>query len=372
MTVAPAGGANFPVLGGLLAWWLGELRSLVPASGTGRNRHRRAIILSLEGAQWRLIDLRNARPVPVMAAAQGDAEAMDNLRLQTLRLSRRGRVPVGLRLERAVCLVRELTVPANALPQIARILALDLERATPFKRADVRYGWTETAASGGGIAVEQVIAKRSLVDPALAWCREQGIPVAFVDIWRDGQTAFGADLLASDALVASPKARRSGAMTWALLAILALAGAALFQVFNQKAVALAQLEEQVAAAKARALALRQSQDASGAAAHRLEALWTLRRGRPLAIELWAEVTRLLPDTAYLSELRIDGGRLSMQGHARSAAGLVAILKRSPLLADAALISPVVFDDALGLERFEIAGRLVAGAIAGDAASEAAP
>lgn len=362
------------MLGGFFRWWLGELRGLFGASGTGRNRHRRSIVLSLEGPQWRLIDQRGARPVPTLSADQGDADAMENLRLQTLRLSRRGKVAIGLRLPRSACLVRQLTIPVNARPQIARILALDLERATPFKPADVRYGWLETPARGatGGIEVEQVIAKCGLVDPALARCRELGIPVAFIDCWRDDQTAFGVDLLASDALVAPVKPRGSGALSVAVLAAVLLAAAAAWQLYDQQATALARLESEVAAAKAKALVLRQSKDVAGQAADRMATLIALRQGRPLAIELWAEVTRLLPDTAYLNELRVDDGALSMQGHAKSAAGLVAVLEQSPLIADAALISPVVFDDALGLERFEIGGKLAAGRLSGDAGGEANP
>jgi hypothetical protein len=68
------------------------------------------------------------------------------------------------------CLIRQRELPAAAAERSGKILALELERTTPFGRQDVRQAWRATRPPVPGEAtfeVAHVIAKRTLIDPLL-------------------------------------------------------------------------------------------------------------------------------------------------------------------------------------------------------------
>ncbi len=80
---------------------------------------------------------------------------------------------------------------------------------------------------------------------------------------------------------------------------------------------------------------------------------------PLA-RIMEELTAVLPDSAWVSDLRIDGDVVEFTGFAKSAASLVAPLENSPLFMQASLTSPVVLDSTEDKERFSIRLRLNGG------------
>jgi general secretion pathway protein L len=114
------------------------------------------------------------------------------------------------------------------------------------------------------------------------------------------------------------------------------------------------------AEKAKALALRRAAELRVAGAREAEALERLRREAPQPVEILNELTRVLPDTAWLTDLRLEEGRVDLTGQARSASELLALIERSPLFVDAALAAPVVVEAQDGRERFSLRARLRAG------------
>jgi general secretion pathway protein L len=80
---------------------------------------------------------------------------------------------------------------------------------------------------------------------------------------------------------------------------------------------------------------------------------------PLA-RIMEELTAVLPDSAWVSDLRIDGDVVEFAGFAKSAASLVAPLENSPLFMQASLTSPVVLDSSEDKERFSMRLRVTGG------------
>jgi general secretion pathway protein L len=70
-----------------------------------------------------------------------------------------------------------------------------------------------------------------------------------------------------------------------------------------------------------------------------------------------ELTAVMPDSAWVSDLRIDGDVIEFTGFAASAAAIVPLLDASPLLTEADLTSPVVLDAEQNKERFSLRLRL---------------
>jgi general secretion pathway protein L len=80
----------------------------------------------------------------------------------------------------------------------------------------------------------------------------------------------------------------------------------------------------------------------------------------LAIELLADVTRLLPDDTYLDRLVIGASSVQMQGKSQNAQQLIEKVNESDMLEDAAFRGSTRLDARSGLEIFEVNAQIVPG------------
>lgn len=340
-------------------WWIGELRTLLPKPRTGGVRTGASrIVLSVEDDGVRVIAERGGRSETLARIApldEGGAEALAPV------LAARRNQPVGLRFAGRTCFGRTVELPAQAEADYARILSLDLERTTPFRAADVlaaHYPLPGQTAPRGKSAIRHVIVKRRTIAPLLTALRDAGVEPAFADCWdEDGRQPLPLDFLA--ATRAHDKPRRSLAPALAaVLALLAGSAVAIFVVRHQSA--LDELSARTAEARAKAAAVRERIEAAQAVSAQVSAMNGLIRARLPAARVIEELTALLPDSAYVSDLRIDGDLVEFTGFAKSAASLVPLLTKSPLFTEAGLTSPVVLDNNEDKERFSIRLRLKGG------------
>ena len=70
-----------------------------------------------------------------------------------------------------------------------------------------------------------------------------------------------------------------------------------------------------------------------------------------------EVSRLLPDTAWLEALRVDGDTLEISGLAVSASALLPLFERSSVFHDARFAAPVRLASERDRERFNLKARI---------------
>ena len=81
------------------------------------------------------------------------------------------------------------------------------------------------------------------------------------------------------------------------------------------------------------------------------------------LDVWEEVSRILPLDSWLTELRLAevGQRqdqfVIMTGLSTAAADLVPLLDKSPIFADAALSAPIALDTVEQRERFTLQAKL---------------
>jgi general secretion pathway protein L len=103
------------------------------------------------------------------------------------------------------------------------------------------------------------------------------------------------------------------------------------------------------------LALRQQlQDNAGAAGFLVQR----KQHATTMLALLADLTRRLPDSAWLERLSIDtDGQVGMQGQSRQAARLLDALKDSPLITDASFQGSIQPDALTGKERFYLVAQL---------------
>lgn len=352
MSSLPSGDAR-GALGQALAWWTGELASLVPP-GLARR---------LAGPAPDMVIVLRDGSLALAADTDGDAETRERAVWAALdHARRRGRpLRIALRVPQRACFARRLEMPQAVRRDLARMLALDLERATPFKPADIY--WAHYAEPGrtasGALAVHQLILRKDTVAAAIESLEAAGDTVVSLEcLADDGRTVLPVDFLAAHEADQSVATASRGRTVAALAAgIAALALSALWLDTTRHEAALADLAEQTAALRAR-VADAERLGAQGTAAQAdVAALLAMKAERTPAVEILDELTRLVPDEAWLSELRIARGALDLAGFAKPAAALVPLLERSDLFAAATLTAPVTLDPDTDKERFSLNVRM---------------
>ena len=340
-----------------MSWWGSELAGMMPgASQRLSGGADRRYIVSVEANGLCLLDLRTGPALDRSARLMAAVPQPDML-LQLANMARvKAATAIGIRVPFSTCFVRRVEMPAAATSDFPRLLALDFERGTPFKRSDVYLAHyvEKTPAAPGKVWVRQLIIKRASVDGLKADIEGLGLEVGFLDCW-DGDNPAGLPVDFFDQAAtgkASGGARGALTMTLAALAVV-LAALGVYLVIDKHETALQQLQGQTERQKAKAQAAREALAKSQVAYSEIANFNQLRSAAVSKMSVIEELTRLLPDTAWVTDLKIDGATVDISGFAKSAATLVPILERSAMFVDATPTSPLTFDQREDKDRFSI-------------------
>lgn len=339
-----------------LQWWGDELKGLVPQrlladSDVG------AVLAQVDGG-FQIVTaspprIRKEEAPPVLSRVQALAALAD------IAASRRGGT-VGIRLPVSQCFERRVELPKVARDDLRRMLNFDLERATPFRLRDVYTACLPIGETGakGKQRVRQLVVKREAVDPLIADVKAAGLAPAFVDCWQaTPASGLPVNFLEADEPPRSGLARHVTAPRVLTLLVLLLAGLASALSVSRHEAALAEIGAETAKVRTRAAAVRDAMDRSGAAVAELARLQRMRLAKVPAVEVLEELSRVLPDTVWLIDLRIEGDVVDIAGLAKSGAALPSLFMGSALFADAALTAPVTLDPREDKERFSLRMRI---------------
>jgi general secretion pathway protein L len=323
-----------------LAWWGAELAAMLPrAWSANRRRRRRLLVLVFERDEAALFQGAGAGRRLIGRGDLGDPDALRTLIGKSL--GRRRQTIVRLPPQRG--LRRRLELPAAARDDLEQLLRFEMDRLTPFRAEEVLFAYRIAGVDPQSrrLTVELQLAPKSVVEAALDDARLLGLTPAEDQLL---------DLLPDERARASGMSRLNRAL--AGLALLLVAAAVGIPLHEQRSTAAA-LEAEVAAAKVAAeesLTLREHLDQLSASTDFLAAE---KIRVPMTSLILAEITRVVPDQAYLSQLDWRNGTLQLEGLAEAAASLVAVLDGSPMFGAPQFRSPVTPDRRTELERFHV-------------------
>lgn len=290
-------------------------------------------------------------------AAEDDAGFEERFLTGLAQRGRRRPQRVKLRLDLQSCLVRQLDIPRSARADAQRIADLDLERATPFRAGDVftHLAGEPRPGSGPTLAFTHTLVKASVLAPVLdKIARSGGVVTATECVDRASGRVLPVDFLAPSNGLQSGRTRGQRFGSGLLMATAAGLGlAVLFVSAVRHEQALSGLQADTQAMRERLDKLSTAdpqQSAEVAAAH---ALTRMKAERIPAVNVLEELSRTLPDTAWISELRLSRDRVDLAGYGRPAAALPPLLETSPLVAKAALTAPIITDGEAGKDRFSL-------------------
>jgi general secretion pathway protein L len=344
------------------SWYRRELRAILPPETLAwlLDRGDRQLVLRAGEKELRFVDNAGAELAPISA---------DELMASSLKeaLARRGvtrdAVKIALEIERGAFLVRHFDVPAVAMANLPKLLVSDIERKTPFRASDVVYGHLCSVYpdSSHKAHVELWILRRDIIARAL-----EGTAVEWDDLAVVRPQSAGG--IGQKQPVIDLGGRTKTADKFHYLVIGLAAVTTLFVLVGLGATLWrsdqfgAELDAKIAEASARATRIRQVADRATAESRLLATLRQERETTPSFADLWEEMSRILPDGAYVTELRLTearGGEHSIElvGFADSAVGLPALFDKSPIFSEAALTAAITPDAREKREGFSLRARV---------------
>ena len=349
---------NGPV-GVFCRWWFRELQQALPAKWQERLQHAlRRVILRAESGQLTLgVEENQAIQWLETYPLDQDVSLQRQRNASLLEKHDAREVPRFLLLDPVHVLRKELKLPLAAESNLQQVLTFEMDRQTPFRASDVYYTWKklEGEKDSGQIRIELFVVPRSAVDPSLDKLSATGLAVSGVDLIEDGATA-GVNLLPPEKRlrVVNPRSR----LNWGLAAAAAVLLLVLMvQSLNLRANRVEELEVAIADVQdeaRRVQRLKEQVEETSEAASFL----TRRRARsPMAIELLADITRILPDDTYLDRLVISEDSILIQGKSSNAQQLIEVVNKDEVFNEAAFRGSTRLDTSTGLEIFEVNARI---------------
>lgn len=331
-----------PPVGAFLTWWWNELSGMWPGRRDLTDPEKDAWDLTSMAQQLALQAGRDGARY-LIDPDEADAERPEGLKAPS--------APVVLRLDPELAIVQELELPLATEEGLDRVIAYQMDRETPFTADRVFYNFRVLARDrvSKQLRVELAVVPRRTLEPVLDRLQRWGVPLQAALLHADGAVF---DLLPAD--------RRATASRWPrlinatlLTVALALVATGLSLPLLGKQRTLAQLEPQVVTARKGALTTNQLRDEIQQLRERLDFAVNEKRSRIQLLEVVAEVTRLLPDDTWLTELEVTGSEVQMRGETPNAAQLVGLFESSKRLGNARFRSPVTQVPGGQRERFHL-------------------
>lgn len=300
------------------------------------------VIGGLFARNWRVLRYENASVVYTTASGESlEIPASEEAGIASAEIARLGKKgPLVLRIAGALGFRRSASFPQAAGKHLDEAIELALPRLSPLPAADIVFAADRSRLeeSDGRISLPVSIVRRSTLDDALKRASALGLDVAAIDLEHDeGGIAPSLDLRDGRS---APSGGRSAFVFASIITALLIVATGGFLI--DRAV---RLDPEYATARRPA-----SLEA------RLEAAITHaenKAGSGSAVAALADLSRRLPDGAYVTSFAYENGNVRISGLAWDAAAALRALDSADEFVGASFDGATVRDDETGRERFEL-------------------
>lgn len=366
-------------------WWTGELNALVPGSLKRLSGPGKLTYFSLVGAELAAGEVKagqfvaHAR-VPLDHPEPGVLKT--RVREALSKLGKLGNGRPALLLDRQQVLVRRAELPLAAEENLRQVVEFELDRLSPFPAAnayfDCRTSHRDVEASV--LHLDLAVAPRARIVAACEQLAQLGLtPVAVHALADQAAPEAKLDLLPPERR-AKPKGSGVVALNWllaTLAAVLALAAVA-YPIWVKREQD-AELRSKMGRAKEAALQADRMSTQLTSKVTDFNYLLGRRQTQLTAVELVDELSKMLPNTIWLSTLDLkpagkgasatlptanglpgSGRELQMNGEALPSAKLIELFEQSGLITNTTFKTPLrKSNTGSNLDQFHIAGDLKA-------------
>ncbi|WP_024516254.1 PilN domain-containing protein [Bradyrhizobium sp. Tv2a-2] len=334
----------------LARWWLAELRATLPQRVWSRIDSAARPCLSLAALAGEHVRgrLRTAKGVAEFTWSTTECSPHSVAEWLATQELRRDDVTVAIELDADRFFRRDLVVPKAALRALPSILAQDIQHRTPFEPEEIWHGATQQSDKPANdvVALSHWIIRRGHATAEVARCG-----LRTVDVDALGITNSGSDVTPMIAL----RDQALDQLAWASRAVRLMGFSAIFATLVG-IVTILVVEASTTARVERAISELREQAGAGLGGSRAARLSALKAG-PGVLDVWEELSRVLPEHTFLSELRIADGEISITGFSADAAHLVRLVEQSRLFTAAHLTGAITPDLTERKDRFSLAFRV---------------
>jgi general secretion pathway protein L len=354
-------------IGAVLRRWIDVLATLYLAWNDGR-RERRSLVVTREsenfvirhaesGGDTRLQDGKARTVCATVSFGTSVPAALE-------RSAREGFVIFELPVDKVV--MRKIAVPDQAGKFLAGIVRNQIERLSPWPASSAVYGFAAEAgaADAAAIDVRVLISARADIDAARQELAAHGLSVDRI-VARGPDSGGGVETCGPvtlwSRLADASGDRLGGAARKVGFAIAASVTASVF-MGAWALVSAFSLQNESEDVAARSSALQRQLQAGGTASSiasmpPAERVWHLKNASSSSVILIESLSRALPDSAYLNEVRLDKDSLRINGLAEDAPALLAPLERSKHMTNVHFVAPTARGPDGKLFRFSIEARV---------------
>jgi general secretion pathway protein L len=284
----------------------------------------------------------------------GQGAVTDTLSADWLEMLHGSRAELVLRPDRFM--FRPLELPKRAAEFLEGIVRAQIDRLTPWTVSEAVYSWTPPAeAANDRIQLTVAATARSMVAPYVQALADLG--AASIAVSTVPQDAVGgADPLKvfeqqSRGRIEITHIRRILMLAFAVTAAMAVVSIGVSSIAADSL----DSEQQALSSRitARRAAMRLGQDGGGA----LRMLERRKQTTPASVIVLEALSKVLPDHTFVTELRIEGGKVQVTGLTRDAPSLIRLIEESPHFEHAAFFAPSTQSPGEPGERFHIEARI---------------
>jgi general secretion pathway protein L len=311
--------------------WLIDIWGQMTAGVFGRralSKQGELIVLGIDGAR---VSIHNP---PHASELVGMPDLPDRLKLLPQLLKNR-QAKCVLRFEDGSALIRRLspiTLPASRLRTAA---LLDLEIATPFRRAQAH-----ALSLNGRAGSSYAIVKRAILDPVLEACATAKLEIGRIDIVSEAETHC-VSLGDIGLLSGETRSQRKRWQRMPLIVVVMAAVGTAAHLTVQYNVAIRQVESGLGQLTEEAKAVRSALDLRAARIAEIRALRANFEERKLVSAIWEELARVLPDSSFLTDMAVKDSTVSISGYSAAASSIIVALEGSQMFDQATFTAPVV-------------------------------
>ena len=326
-----------PVLREYFAWWVSQMRDLLPERTRAAETAASEILASESDAAGSMLtaSMRRGDRATPLGRFPSDPTGLTALR-NAAALGGRS-IPVWLS-PASVMLEKQLSFPLAAERELSRVLAYEMDRETPFTADEVWWNWRVDARdkAQGQLSLTLFLLPKANARAVAAALREAGLEPSVID----AATVTGArhqirlDDSAVHRIVLSGKTR---ALAYGCAALAAIA---VIAPFVKQAVLLGQVESRIAELKPQIDEVQQLRRRIESAGQGASQLAMEQAGSADPLKVLATTTEILPDDTHLTDLSLHKHKLNFSGQSEEAAKLIGLLTANPLYKNPAFTSAV--------------------------------
>ena len=350
------------------AWWGGELRALVPKQVEDWFTGDTSRVLLKVGDQETQIILYTENQPQIL----GEYSSNDGLRDESQRL--RGliaqsvpkQVKVEIELPEQRLIRQSVFLPLATEPTLKDVMRFEMDRLTPFSTPQVAYAWRiiQRIPERDRLKVELMVVRRDYLSQLLDDASQLGLSVeaiyaAEAETRLAGQQSseptggkWRANLLPADLQPATEPLWNSKSRNLLVVLIVLLGVTLMFPISRQNAL-IEELGTDIAAISDRARLAGEKQRLLVAQIEGQQILASKKNKHSAKLEDILELTKLLPNTTWVSKLVVDGEIVTLQGESVKSSDLIATLEQTPAFKDVEFVSPVTRNTTSNMERYEI-------------------